>query len=104
MNDEKEDNFSNDDIFNYLRKFKEEVSKENYKIERKFDSMEIKIDDKLKDMEQRYRRDIAENKKENIDRIDEIARKVERIEELFAKRTKRKKKTIEKKEERRLKK
>ena len=63
MNDEKENNFLNNDIFNYLRKFKEDVSKENYKIERKFDSMEINIDDKLKDMELRYRKDIVENKK-----------------------------------------
>ena len=73
---EKQDNFTNDDIFHYLRKFKDEVARDNKQLEKKVDNIENKINEKLEKM----RRGIEENKREGGSMLEEINKRISLIE------------------------
>ena len=79
---EKKDNFTNDDIFHYLMKFKDEVSKDNKQLEKKVDNFEQKIEKKLEKM----RKDMEENKLAGGSMLEEINKRIDMIEkEVFKK-------------------
>ena len=85
---DKEENFTNDDIFNYLRKLKEYVNKDSKALEKKVDSIEMKIEQKLERMQREFdekiKKELAENKKDNVDIIEEFSRRVEQMESMIS--------------------
>ena len=97
-NEEKKDNFTNDDIFNYLRGFKDEVAKDNKLLEKKkVEKIEYSIEEKLEKMT----REIEENKIKGGNMMEEINKRIEMIEkEVFKdKNDKKDKKTEDKMKE-----
>ena len=68
--DDKMENFTNDDIFHYLVKFKDEVAKDNNKLESKVNGTENKTEEKL----ERMKLEIENTQKEHKDIIDNIGK------------------------------
>ena len=94
----------NDDIFHYLRGFKDDVARDNKQLEKKVDNIEQKIEEKLEKM----RKQIEENKLEGGSMLEEINKRISVIEkEVFKKKVnvedeeKKKEKERKKKKEKR---
>ena len=82
MDNSKKDNFYNDDIFNYLHKFKDEVTRDNKNMEKKVESIEQRIEEKLErmktDMDAKLREEIKDNRDEN----NKVTKRMEKIESI----------------------
>ena len=100
MDDEKTENFTNDDIVLYLRKFQDDVTRnsktlekkvENIErngktIEMKVESIEKKIDEKIERLKNDMGIKLDANKQQNEDALEELTKRLEKMER-FVKRT-----------------